>query len=1053
MKVKLYLTAVLYLFISNISEAQKGVLSRQKSHSNIPTCTAWNEDNTVLFTGGMDNVLKSWDIKSGRLLHSFYGHNNAVTSCANIPGTDKMVSTALDKTVRIWDTKSGKEITKLDGMRSGVSAVAVNESGTMIAAGSWSGTIIVWDALTNKQLYKFREQTTMIRSIFFAKNTDLLIAASETGEILTSNLPENRIIKKFNIGEELKTIAVHPSKNIIAALSEKGKLSLFDYKTGENLKNIEYNAPKLNCLAFSRTGKKLYSIYDKKAIVEWDIINNKKRITAKTSQGDIRALSKDNKGLLAVARGKEFMIVDAEKAIVNKIIKSYGSVVSSVDINKDASKIISGNRDNTLYMWDMKTGKPSALFAGHSDFIESVKFSPDNIYAASASRDKTIMLWNTKNKLAFPEKKLEGHTDFVTSLDFRIDGKYIVSGSSDKTVKMWKCETGECVRTFEGHTERVHDVSLSPDGKLIASASWDASIRLWNVDENREQSILKGHKGDVWTVDFSADGTKIVSGGADKKVIVWKVETGEIMKILEGHKEHVKCVTYNKDGTLIASGSWDNTIKIWNAKTGKCLHTYSGHKNYIRSVKFSEDNKYLISGSSDQQMKIWSLTENRELLSIITVGTEGDYVVSTPNGLFDGTETGIKNALHYVKDNQIVPLDAFFEKFYTPNLWARVISGEKIPTPDIDLDNNFKLPPSVNIISPQNNITVSTEEITLKVKIEDNGNGIDEIRLYHNGKLFENTERGFRPINKKGATIIQTFRVNLVKGENKFEVIAFNKQRTEGRSNILSVFFEKEKTNKPKLHLLTIGINKYKNETYNLNYAVADANSFAETVGLGGSTIFSAINKTDLRDAGVNKQNIKTAFGKIIKSAKEEDVFVFFYAGHGVMSSESKASNFYIVPHDITQLYGADENLKQKALSDAEIMQLCRRIKARKQLIIFDACQSGAAVENINKRGVAEQKALMQLARSAGVTVIAASGSTQSAVEFKDLGHGVFTYALIEALQGKADGGSMDGKITVNEVKAYLEDRVSDLTKKHRGKAQYPTSYSKGQDFPIVIKR
>jgi uncharacterized caspase-like protein len=132
-------------------------------------------------------------------------------------------------------------------------------------------------------------------------------------------------------------------------------------------------------------------------------------------------------------------------------------------------------------------------------------------------------------------------------------------------------------------------------------------------------------------------------------------------------------------------------------------------------------------------------------------------------------------------------------------------------------------------------------------------------------------------------------------------------------------------------------------------------------------------------------------------------------------------------------------------------MELSKEIKAQKQLFVFDACQSGGAMQAFAMRGAAEEKAMAQLARSAGIVVLSASGTEQFATEFNDLGHGTFTYALIEGLQCQADGGTKDRKITVNELKAWIEDRVPELTEKYKGTAQYPTGYSRGQDFPIVI--
>src|SRR5256885_6781185 len=50
-----------------------------------------------------------------------------------------------------------------------------------------------------------------------------------------------------------------------------------------------------------------------------------------------------------------------------------------------------------------------------------------------------------------------------------------------------------------------------------------------------------------------------------------------------------------------------------------------------------------------------------------------------------------------------------------------------------------------------------------------------------------------------------------------------------------------------------------------------------------------------------------------------------------------------------------------------------------RSLIVLDACQSASALESFAVRGAAEEKAVIQLARSAGVVVVAATGQDQVA--------------------------------------------------------------------------
>ena len=157
------------------------------------------------------------------------------------------------------------------------------------------------------------------------------------------------------------------------------------------------------------------------------------------------------------------------------------------------------------------------------------------------------------------------------------------------------------------------------------------------------------------------------------------------------------------------------------------------------------------------------------------------------------------------------------------------------------------------------------------------------------------------------------------------------------------------------------------------------------------------------------------------------------------------------MPHDVTQLYGQDDALAQKGLSANELQQFSKDIKAQKQLFILDACQSAGAIEQIvAARGAAEEKAISQLARATGTHWLTASGSEQFASEFTQLGHGTFTYVLLEALSGKADKGG-DKKITVKELDAYLQEQVPELTAKYKGTPQYPASYGFGNDFPIGV--
>ena len=93
-------------------------------------------------------------------------------------------------------------------------------------------------------------------------------------------------------------------------------------------------------------------------------------------------------------------------------------------------------------------------------------------------------------------------------------------------------------------------------------------------------------------------------------------------------------------------------------------------------------------------------------------------------------------------------------------------------------------------------------------------------------------------------------------------------------------------------------------------------------------------------------------------------------------------------------------------------------------------------------------KSLRLLARTVGTHVLAATDRTQSAIELQRLGHGVFTYALLQGLGGQADYLT-DGSVSATELVRYVEESVPALAKQYADDEQYPTGFSRGIDFSI----
>ncbi|MFC1680107.1 caspase domain-containing protein, partial [Elusimicrobiota bacterium] len=185
-----------------------------------------------------------------------------------------------------------------------------------------------------------------------------------------------------------------------------------------------------------------------------------------------------------------------------------------------------------------------------------------------------------------------------------------------------------------------------------------------------------------------------------------------------------------------------------------------------------------------------------------------------------------------------------------------------------------------------------------------------------------------------------------------------------------------------------------------------------------------------------------------LKTTSPQDVVVIYLAGHG----DSAKGRWFFVPYELVYP-DKEEDLREKSVSSDDLREGIAAIGARKVVLLLDACKSGSALLAFALRGFEEQKALRQLARASGVHVIAASGKDQFAAEVKELGHGVFTYTLLEALRGGADGSPKDGVVNVRELLSYVEKTLPDISEKHRSEPQFPVVDSRGMDFPLAIVR
>jgi hypothetical protein len=196
-----------------------------------------------------------------------------------------------------------------------------------------------------------------------------------------------------------------------------------------------------------------------------------------------------------------------------------------------------------------------------------------------------------------------------------------------------------------------------------------------------------------------------------------------------------------------------------------------------------------------------------------------------------------------------------------------------------------------------------------------------------------------------------------------------------------------------------------------------------------------------LADDEVTIQGIEAAFKALKDKVSAADVFVLFVAGHG----RNPNGSYYFLPQDLAG-FSATRTLKSHAIGQDRWQAWLAMIPAQKSILVFDTCESAAAAGLSRGGDRARETAMDRLRFATGRSVITAA--RQAAFEgYK--GHGVLTYAILEALATRA--GAAD-EVDLVQLAAYIDLKVPEFSQELTGEAQRPHFKVEG-NFPIGLRK
>jgi WD40 repeat protein/uncharacterized caspase-like protein len=1079
---------------SNIASAMTGVFF-----------IAFTADGRIVT---ISDAIRVWDPASGQELRAIStGSLNPIAlmggaGAALTPdGSQLAFLDDASQQVKFWDLATGREARSINLPDKDVDNLELSftPDGRLLAGGVVDKRLRIWDLSGKSNQRELGPATTDFGQIKFTRDGKL-IALAEGFTIKFWEVATGRELPALNVPHSGRFIT---QGRVLANFSDDGKrvvtggfdtpTILWDTETGKQLVKMSGRANMAYKVAFSADGTRLWS----GGRTRWDLREGRGvRIVPGQSDNVFGVPSPDGKYLAAFTPNTDVLTIleiPSGKQLQRLAPSGAGHVVQRASFSPDSTMILitygpdqaqMQNQTLTvgleiqLKIWEVKSGRELRTLAPGASSSDA-GFSTDGRMLATVGTMGDISVWDAASGNRVHELKSSPMANLGSMMGGATNSGAMNPGaimrgagkpgsmpampnmadlSSMMTNMMGAMSAGTMGRS-------VTSMAFSPDGRTLATGGVESksNFDLAAMMSGASQPGQKGQKKPPRNAPDPQDFMKTMKVEAIGQVVLWDVSSGQEIGSLKGHGKGVTSVAFSRDGRLLASGSSDNTIRIWDLATKREVRTLPGHTSNIESIDFSPDGRLLASASDDGGTFLWDANTGEHLLTLISLYDGGEWMVVTPQGLFDGTPVSWNQILwRYNQDTfNVAPIEWFFNEFYHPGLLSDILAGKR-PRVAADVSRKDRRQPVVKLSAtgeppPTSGIASRRMKVTIEVtdapadKYHAQGTGARDLRLFRNGSLIKVWHGD---VLKGQAAVTLEEEITVTAGANRLTAYAFNRDNVKSKDAPLLLTGADSLKRGGTAYVIAVGLNDYANTQYNLKYAVADAQSFGDEVRARQTQIgrFERVEVVQLINENATKANILSALKRLsstpgapeppslktsgferLKRAEPEDMVIIYFAGHGT----AQAQRFYLIPHDLG--YEGDRtgltedglrSILAHSISDVELEEAVEGLEAGHLLLVIDACNSGQALEAEEKRrGPMNSKGLAQLAYEKGMYILTAAQSYQAALEAAQLGHGLLTYALVEEglKTAIADTEPKDGVLNAREWLDFATDRVPQM--------------------------
>ena len=507
--------------------------------------------------------------------------------------------------VRVWDVATGRELCSFSGDWRTTRAIAFAPDGKLIATGSDAGKVYLWEAATAKLVLTINASENAIRCVTFAPDGRSVAAAgpgrlpgvTPSPGVTLWDVATGKTLRRFECREgPASAVAFAPDGKTLAGGCDDKTARLWDVATGQELKRLRPGDDILS-VAFAPDGKTLVVRSPRGRAGVWVLATGREAEHWLTREGRLvaTAFAPDGKAI-ALCRNEEPIVYLCDAATGKELRRFEGHVgpegATCVAFSADGKRLVSGGCDGVVQAWDVATGRPAGPTGGTHGFVGPVAFSGDGKILLSAGQDQRVRFWDVATGREV--QRLADGAAVGRTLALSPDHRTLATCTLAGEVRLWDAITSRPLRRLGKHGSNVYGLSFAPDSRLLASAGKKAVV-LWDVATGREVARQESRGGTVAPA-FSPDGKVMAFASDQRTVCLWDVAARKAQHSLdssEGRDLSVTAVAFAPDGRALATVNHHGTVCLWDAVTGQELQRWAGRGPFSNAVAFAPDGRTL----------------------------------------------------------------------------------------------------------------------------------------------------------------------------------------------------------------------------------------------------------------------------------------------------------------------------------------------------------------------------------------------------------------------------------------------------------------------------